>query len=148
MSELYTELKSDIKDAMKARDTDRLATLRMLHSSIKNKSIDVGGDMSDDDVISVLAKEAKKRRESAEAFDDGDRPELAQKERDELAIIKEYLPEPLSDQEAADLVDQVIEQTGAEDRSDMGKVMGAVVPQIKGRYDATDIKDIVLDKLG
>ena len=148
MSELYDELKADIKDAMKARDTDRLATLRMLHSSIKNKSIDVGGDMSDDDVISVLAQEAKKRRESAEAFDDGDRPELAQKERDELAIIKEYLPEPLSDQEAADLVDQVIEQTGAEDRSDMGKVMGAVVPQIKGRYDATDIKDIVLDKLG
>ena len=148
MSELYDELKADIKDAMKARDTDRLATLRMLHSSIKNKSIDVGGDMSDDDVISVLAKEAKKRRESAEAFDDGDRPELAQKERDELAIIKDYLPEPLSDEEAAELVDQVIEQTGAEDRSDMGKVMGAVVPQIKGRYDATDIKDIVLDKLG
>ncbi len=148
MSELYDELKADIKDAMKARDTDRLATLRMLHSSIKNKSIDVGGELSDDDVISVLAKEAKKRRESAEAFDDGDRPELAQKERDELAIIKDYLPEPLSDEEAAELVDQVIEQTGAEDRSDMGKVMGAVVPQIKGRYDATDIKDIVLDKLG
>lgn len=147
MSELFDELKSDIKQSMKQRDTERLSTLRMLHSSIKNKAIDIDHELEDDDVVEVLAKEAKKRRESIDAYQRGDRPELADKERGELEVIQEYLPEPMTDEEAADLVDEVIEQTGASSRSDMGRVMGAVVPRIKGRYDAGKIKDIVLDKL-
>lgn len=147
MSDLFEDLKADIKTTMKDRDTDRLSTLRMLHSSIKNKAIDTDGELTDEDVVEVLAKEAKKRRESAEAYDEGDRPELADKERAELEIIQEYLPEPMTDDEATELVEEVIEQTGATSRSDMGKVMGAVVPRIKGRYDASKIKDIVLDRL-
>lgn len=147
MSELFDDLKADIKTAMKDRDTERLSTLRMLHSSIKNRSIDVDGELTDEDVVEVLAKESKKRRESADAYEKGDRPELAAKERRELEVIKEYLPEPMTDDEAAELVDDVIERTGASSRREMGKVMGAVVPEIKGRYDAGKIKDIVLDKL-
>lgn len=147
MSELFEQLKDDIKTAMKQRDTERLSALRMLHSSIKNKAIDVDHELTDDDVVDVLAKEAKKRRESAEAYQKGDRPELAAKERRELEVIQQYLPEPLTDEEAEALVEEVIEDTGAESRRDMGKVMGAVVPRIKGRYDAAKIKDIVLDRL-
>lgn len=147
MSQLFEQLKDDIKTAMKQRDTERLSTLRMVHSSLKNKSIDVGHDLDDEEVVEVLAKEAKKRRESVEAYEKGNRPELADKERAELAVIQEYLPDPMTDEEAADLVDEVIEQTGAESRREMGKVMGAIVPRIKGRYDAGKIKDIVLDKL-
>lgn len=148
MSELLDRIKDDVKTAMKARDTERLSTLRMLHSSIKNRSIEIDGKLTDDDVIQVLAKESKKRRQSAEAYEKGDRPELAEKERAELEVIKEYLPEPLSDDEVADIVDEVIDDVGAESRREMGKVMGAVVPRIKGRYDASKVKDIVLDKLG
>ncbi len=148
MSELYDRIKDDIKSAMKAREMENLSTLRMLHSSLKNKAIDQQQELSDEDVIAVLTKEAKKRRQSAEAFDEGDRPELAQKERDELALLQTYLPEPFSDEEVSDIIDEVIEDTGASSRREMGKVMGAVIPQIKGRYDASKIKDIVLEKLG
>ena len=147
MSQLFQRLKDDIKQAMKDRDTERLSTLRMVHSSLKNKAIDVGHDLDDEEVVEVLAKEAKKRRESVEAYEKGDRPELADKERAELAVIQEYLPEPMTNEEAAELVDEIIDQTGAESRREMGKVMGAIVPKIKGRYDAGKIKDIVLDKL-
>ena len=148
MSELYDRIKDDIKSAMKAREMENLSTLRMLHSSLKNKAIDQQQELTDEDVIAVLTKEAKKRRQSAEAFDEGDRPELAQKERDELALLQTYLPEPFSDEEVSDIIDEVIEDTGASSRREMGKVMGAVIPQIKGRYDASKIKDIVLEKLG
>ena len=148
MSDLLTAIKEDIKDAMRARDTERLSTLRMVHSSIKNRSIDQSEELSDDDVIAVLAKEAKKRRQSAQAYEDGNRPELAQKERNELEVIKGYLPEPLSDDDVAKIVDEIIADTGATSRREMGKVMGAVIPRIKGRYDASKVKDIVLEKLG
>ena len=147
MTELAQRMKEDLKTAMKARDTERVSTLRMVQSSIKNRDIELDRDLTDDDVIQILTKEAKKRRQSAEAYDEGDRPELAEKERRELAIIQQYLPEPLSDEEVAELIDDVIADTGAESRRDMGKVMGAVIPQIKGRYDASKVKDIVLDKL-
>ena len=147
MSEILDTLKEDIKDAMRARDTERLSTLRMLHSSIKNRAIDQRKDLSDEDVTEVLTKEAKKRRQSAEAYEDGNRPELAEKERNELEIIKGYLPEPLTDEEVAEIIDEVIEATGAESRREMGKVMGAVIPRIKGRYDASKVKDVVLEKL-
>lgn len=147
MSDLFEELKADIQDAMKQRETERLSTLRMLHSSIKNRAIDVDGELDDDDVVEVLAREAKKRRESAEAYREGDRRELAEKEEKELEVIQEYLPEPMTDEEAAELVEEVIDEAGAESKSEMGKVMGRVVPQIKGRYDAAKIKDIVLDRL-
>ena len=147
MAELFEQLKSDIKQAMKDRDTERLSTLRMVHSSLKNKAIDVGHDLEDDEVIDVLAKEAKKRRESIDAYEKGDRPQLAAKERGELEVIREYLPEPMTDEEATELVEQIIDDVGAESRRDMGKVMGGVVPRIKGRYDAGKIKDIVLDRL-
>lgn len=147
MSETLDLLKEDIKTAMRARETEKLTTLRMLHSSIKNQGIELQRELTDEDVTKVLAKEVKKRRQSAEAFDEGDRPEMAAKERREIEWIQKYLPEPLTDEDVAKIVEEVIADTGAESRRDMGKVMGAVVPKIKGRYDASKVKDIVLDKL-
>ena len=147
MSEKLEALKDDIKTAMKARETEKLTTLRMLLSSIKNHAIEVQRELTDEDITEVLAKEAKKRRQSAEAYDDAGREELAEKERREIEWIKEYLPAQLTDQEVEVIVDEVIAATGAESRRDMGKVMGQVVPKVKGRYDASKIKDIVLAKL-
>lgn len=147
MSEKLEMLKGDIKTAMKARETEKLTTLRMLHSSIKNHAIEVQRELTDEDITDVLAKEAKKRRQSAQAYDEAGREELAEKERREIEWIKAYLPAQLSDEEVAAIVDEAIAATGAESRRDMGKVMGQVVPKVKGRYDATKIKDIVLGKL-
>ena len=147
MSEILESLKADIKTAMKARDTETLSTLRMVHSSIKNQAIDQRRELSDDEIIKVLAKEAKKRRQSAEAFEKGGRQEMAEKELQEIKVIQKYLPPQLSDDEVEAIVDEVIEATGAESRAEMGKVMGQVIPRVKGRYDTSKVKDIVLDKL-
>lgn len=147
MSEKLDALKADIKTAMKARETEKLTTLRMLHSSLKNFAIDAQRDITDEDVSEVLAKEVKKRRQSAEAYDEAGRDELAQKERREIEWIQTYLPAQLTDAEVEAMIDEIITQTGAETRRDMGKVMGAVVPRVKGRYDASKIKDLVLSKL-
>lgn len=147
MPELLDRLKEDIKTAMKARDTETLTTMRMLHSSIKNQAIEVQRELTDEEIIEVLAKEAKKRRQSAQAYDDANRPELADKERAEIELIQNYLPKALTDAEVATIIDEVIAETGAESRRDMGKVMGPVVARTKGRYDASKIKDIVLRRL-
>ncbi|MGM0556702.1 MAG: GatB/YqeY domain-containing protein [Myxococcota bacterium] len=149
MSETETiqTIKSDMKTAMKAREKERTQTLRMLISSLNNAKIEKGEELGEDDVIRVLSTEAKKRREAADSYEEGGRDELAEKEKAELAVIKEYLPQQLTDDEAAELVDEVIKAVGAESKADMGKVMGAIMPKIKGRYQGSKIKDIVLEKL-
>lgn len=147
-AETYVQMQSDMKDAMRARDAERRDTLRMLISVLKNKKIEVQRDLTEEDILSVLSTEAKKRRESAQAYHDGDRPELAAKEEAELVIIEEYLPQQLTDDEALEIVKQAIADTGAASKRDMGKVMGKVMPQFKGRYDGSKVKDLVLANLG
>lgn len=146
-TETIQQLKADMKAAMKAREKDKLQTIRMLLSSLKNARIDKGDDLDEQDVINVLSTEAKKRREAAEQYADGGRDELAKKEEAELKVIEEYLPPQMTDDEAEALVDEAIESTGASSKADMGKVMGYVMPKIKGRYDGSKMKDIVLGKL-
>lgn len=147
-AETYVQMQSDMKDAMRARDAERRDTLRMLISVLKNKKIEVQRDLTEEDILSVLSTEAKKRRESAQAYHDGDRPELAAKEEAELVIIEEYLPQQLTDDEALEIVKQAIADTDAASKRDMGKVMGKVMPQFKGRYDGSKVKDLVLANLG
>lgn len=143
----YLRLKDDMKTAMKARAKDRLLTIRMLISSLNNAKIDLQRDLTEDDILGVFSTEAKKRRESAKAYRDGDRSELADKEDAELLIIAEYLPEQLSDEEVGTIVETVIAEVGATSKRDMGKVMGKVIAQVKGRFDGARVKDIVLSKL-
>jgi uncharacterized protein YqeY len=143
----YLRLKDDMKTAMKARAKDRLLTIRMLISSLNNAKIELQRDLTEDDILGVFSTEAKKRRESSKAYRDGDRPELADKEDAELLIISEYLPEQLSDEEVGAIVEAVIADVGATSKRDMGKVMGKVIAQVKGRFDGGRVKDIVLSKL-
>ena len=136
MSELKDRLRSDLTTAMKARDTVRSSTLRMVLTAITNAEVagKQSKQLSDDDVVSVLSTEAKRRREAADAFDEAGRTESAEKERAEAAVIADYLPEQLSDDEIRGLVSSVIAELGVADdgMKAMGRVMGTLQPQVKG----------------
>ena len=152
MSALKDRLRDDLNTALKARDALRTSVIRMALAAITNAEVagKEARELTDDDVLTVLSSEAKKRRESATAFDEGNRPELAEKERAEAAILADYLPEPLTDAEISALVAGVIEQTGAagEGMKAMGKVMGAVTAQTKGRADGGAVAAEVRRQLG
>lgn len=139
MSTLKEKLRADLTTSIKARDEIRSSTLRMVLTAVSTAEVagKTARELSDDEVMTVLTSEAKKRREAAQAFADGGREEQAAKEKAEAAVIAEYLPEPLSAEEIAALVAAAIEQTGAaaDGMKAMGKVMGVVTPQVKGRAD-------------
>lgn len=152
MSDLKDRLRTDLTTAMKARDAVTASTLRMVMSSITNA--EVAGksqrELSDEDIVNVLSGEAKRRREAATAFAEAGRDESAAKERAESDVISRYLPEQLSESEIADLVTAAVEQTGAADEGmrGMGKVMGVVQPQVKGRADGGAVAAEVRRQLG
>jgi uncharacterized protein YqeY len=152
MSALKDRLRSDLVSSIKARDELRASTIRLVLSAITNAEVagKEARELTDDDVIGVLSSEAKKRREAATAFDDGGRVEMADKERAEAAVIADYLPEQLSGEEIAALVTAAIEQTGAraEGMRSMGKVMGVVQPQVRGRADGGAVAAEVRRQLG
>ncbi|MFI5624646.1 GatB/YqeY domain-containing protein [Nocardioides sp. NPDC051685] len=139
MSTLKDRLRTDLTSAMKARDKDRAGTLRMVMASITEAEVagKEAKELTDDEIITILTREAKKRREAATAFADGGRPEQAEKETAEAAVITEYLPAQLSAEEISDLVSKAIAQSGAAElgMKGMGKVMGILTPQTKGKAD-------------
>jgi len=139
MSALKDRLRSDLTASIKAHDALRSSTIRMVLSAITNAEVagKEARELSDDDIVGVLSTEAKKRREAATAFSEAGRTELADKESAEAALITEYLPEQLSDTEIADLVTAASAQTGAaaDGMRAMGKVMGVLTPQVRGRAD-------------
>ena len=143
---LKERLRSDLTAAMKARDEVRVATLRMALTAVSTAEAagDAHRDLSDDDVLGVLSRETKKRRESAEAFDGAGRGELAARERAEEEVLAEYLPQPLTDEELTALVSAAIAATGAEGPRQMGQVMKVVQPQVGSRADgkrvSTEVK--------
>jgi uncharacterized protein YqeY len=134
---LKEQLRADMVAAMKSKDELRLSTLRMTLSAITNEEVSgkAARELSDDDVLKVLAREAKKRREAATAFDDAGRTELADKERAEGAVLDEYLPTQLGDDEIAAIVTAAIASTGAAGPQAMGQVMKVVQPQVAGRAE-------------
>lgn len=152
MSALKDRLRADLTAAMKARDEVRSSTLRMVLTAITNAEVagKEARELSDDDIIGVLSTEAKKRREAATAFSDGGREEMAAKEQAEAAVIADYLPAQLSAAEIADLVTAAVAQVGAagEGMRAMGKVMGVVTPQTKGRADGAAVAAEVRRQLG
>ncbi len=143
MSDLKDRLRADLTASMKARDEVRSSTLRMVLTAITNAEVagKQARELTDDDVVGVLASEAKKRREAAAAFTDGGRAEMAAKEAAEAEVIADYLPAQLTDEEVADIITSAIAQTGAaaEGMRAMGKVMGMVQPQVKGRADGAAV---------
>ena len=152
MSALKDRLRADLTTAMKARDELRSSTLRMVLTAITNAEVagKEARELTDDDILGVLSTEAKRRREAATAFADGGREEMAAKEAAEGEVIAEYLPTPLTDAEIAELVSAAIAQTGAADEGmrAMGKVMGVVTPQVKGRADGGAVAAEVRRQLG
>ena len=152
MSDLKDRLRTDLTAAIKSRDEVRSSTLRMVLSAITNAEVagKQARELTDDDVIGVLTTEAKKRREAAEAFDAAGRAESAAKERSEGEVLADYLPEQLSEEEIATLVSAAIEQVAAagEGMKAMGKVMGVVQPQVKGRADGGVVAAEVRKQLG
>lgn len=136
--------------SMKARDELRTGTLRMVLTAITNEEVagKASRELSDDEVLKVVAREAKKRREAAEAFDTGNRPELAAKERAEGVILDEYLPAQLSDDELVAIVTAAVESTGASGPQEMGQVMKVVQPQVAGRAEGGRIATEVRKQLG
>jgi len=152
MSALKDQLRSDLTASMKARDQLRSSTLRMALTSISNAEVagTEAKELSDDDVLTILGSEVKKRREAAEAFTQGNRAELAEKELAEAEILSTYLPEQMSAEEIASIVSAAIEQTGAagEGMKAMGKVMGVVTQQTKGKADGGVVAAEVKKQLG
>ena len=152
MSELKDRLRNDLTAAMKARDTMRSSTLRMVLTAITNAEVagKQSKELTDEDVVAVLSTEAKRRREAAEAFAEAGRTDSADKERAEAAVIADYLPEQLSEDEIRDLVASVIAELGVADdgMKAMGRVMGTLQPQVKGRADGGEVTRLIRDKLG
>ena len=152
MSALKDRLRADLTTAIKARDELRSSTLRMVLTSITNAEVagKVARELDDEDILGVLSTEAKRRREAAAAFEEGGRAEMAAKEAAEGVVIAEYLPTPLTEAEIAELVTAAIAATGAADEGmrAMGKVMGVVTPQVKGRADGGAVAAEVRKQLG
>lgn len=152
MSTLKDRLRTDLTTAMKARDDVRSSTLRMILTAVTNAEVagKVAKELTDDEVLTVLSSEAKKRREAAVAFEEGNRPESAAKERAEAAVIQDYLPEQLGPEEIAAVVAAAVEKIGAAGAGPkaMGQVMGIVTPQVKGRADGAAVAAEVRRQLG
>jgi len=152
MSALKDRLRQDLTTAIKARDEIRSSTIRMVLTAITNAEVagKEARELSDDDVVGVLSSEAKKRREAATAFEEGGRTQMAAKEKAEAAVLADYLPTQLDSDEIAALVSAAVEQVGAagEGMRAMGKVMGVVTPQTKGRADGGIVAAEVRRQLG
>ncbi len=145
---LESKIQQDMKAALKAGDRTTLETLRGLLAQIKDERIKKRpAELSEDDILTVIQRAVKRRKESIELYRQGNRQDLVEKEQQELEILQKYLPEQLSRDEIMHIVNQVIEQVGATSIKDMGKVMGSVMKQVKGRADGKEIQQIVRERL-
>jgi len=144
---LVERLEGEVKDAMLARDAPRRDALRLILNSLRGAEKDLQRPLSDDEELQVLQRERKRRNEAAEAFRAGGREEQAAQEEAELAVLEEFMPEPLSEEELERIVDDAIAETGATSLRDMGRVMADVMPQVAGRADGSAVGQIVREKL-
>jgi hypothetical protein len=144
---LTSQIQEDVKTAMRAKDKERLATLRLITAAIKQKEVDERIELTDADVLAVLEKMVKQRKDSIEQFAKASRDDLIAKEQSELDIITTYLPEQLSEAEISAIVAEVVAATGAEGMKDMGKVMGQVKSKVAGQADMGLVSKLVKAKL-
>ena len=147
-SGIYDEIQEDLKLAMKSKEGARVTALRTLVAGIKDATVNAGKDVTDDSVIDVVNKALKQRADSIEQFAKGGRDDLVAKEKAEAEWLGKYRPEQLGEQEIEDLAKAAIDETGAEGKGDMGKVMSVLMPQVKGRADGRMVKDVVMRLLG
>ncbi|MBO1254461.1 GatB/YqeY domain-containing protein [Alteromonas sp. 5E99-2] len=144
---LIDDLKNAQKDAMRAKDKLRLGTIRMALAAVKQREVDERIELNDTDVLAILTKMVKQRQDAAEQFDAANRDDLSSKEREEIAVIESFLPQPLTADEIATLIDEAVESTGASSMQDMGKVMGLLKPKLQGRADMGKVSGLIKAKL-
>ena len=145
---LKQKLNDDLRQALKGRDKRRSSVIRLLLSAVHNTEIAKRTSLEDTDILGVIAKEAKQRKESIEAFKKGGRQDLVDQEEAELVILEEYLPEQMSRDEIIAVARKVINEIGAQSSRDMGKVMGKLMPQLKGKAEGKLINEVVTELLG
>jgi uncharacterized protein YqeY len=143
MGKLTEQIRADMTEAMKARAAEKLSTIRMLQSALKNEQINAGHELSDEEAMTVIRKAVKQRQDSIEQYTKGHRPELAAKEAAELELLKAYLPPDLTDDEIEAGVREIITATGAASKKDMGKVMKEATARYKGLVDGKKIQELV-----
>jgi len=139
---LKEKLLSDMKEAMKSKDSVRLGTVRCIISAVKSQEIDTRKDLEEEEILTIVSREVKKRKEAAALYEKGNRPELKDKEIQEMEILQTYLPEQVSEEDLRKRIQEVIAETGAEGMKDFGKIMKTLVPEFKGKADNALIKDL------
>jgi uncharacterized protein YqeY len=144
---LIGRLEEELREAMRDRDAPRRDALRLILASLRSSEKELQRPLSDDEELQVLQRERKRRIEAAEAFRDGGREEQAQAEEAELAVLQEFMPEPLSEDELERIVDDAIAECGATSMRDLGRVMADVMPQVAGRADGSAVSQLVREKL-
>lgn len=140
---MLTQIQDDMKQALKAGEKKRLGTLRMLLAAVKNETIEKRSELTEEDILTVIQREIKQRKNSIEEFKKGNRDDLVQETEAELSILEAYLPQQLSDEELTELVKQVAAEVNATSAKDMGKLMGKLMPQVKGKADGTRVQATV-----
>ena len=136
-----------MKGALKARDALKLNTIRGLNAEIKNREIDLRQELGDDEIVPIISTQIKKRKEAAALFDEGGRADLCEKENQEMAVLQEYLPEQVSEEDLRRRVREVVAELGAVEMKDLGKVMKTLIPEFRGRTNNSIIKDLVAEQL-
>lgn len=141
---LNKQLTEHMKEAMKEKDKTRLSVIRMLRAALQNEAINQGVDtLSEEDELMILSRQVKQLNESIDEFNAANREDLVEKSEQELAILSQYMPAQLSDEELKEIVKQAIETTGASSKREFGKVMGAVMPKVKGKADGSRVQKLV-----
>lgn len=147
MADIKSQISDDVKAAMRSKDKERLAALRLIQAAFKQKEVDERIELSDEQTIVILDKMAKQHRDSIDQFQQADRNDLVEKEQFELNIIESYLPAQLSETEINSLIDEAISSTGAESIKDMGKVMGILKGKLQGRADMGQVSALIKSRL-
>lgn len=145
---LKSRLEEEMRGALKAGEKVRLAALRLMAASVKNREVEVGHELSDEELVEVAAREVKRRKEAADAYEKAGRTDLLEREREEQAVLEAYLPAALSDDELDALIDEAVAATGASSPAEFGKVMGYVMGKAQGRVDGAVVNARVKARLG
>ena len=144
---LKEKLLSNMKEAMKSKDSVKLGTVRGVISAVKNQEIDLKKELSEEEILTIVSREVKKRKEAAVLYEKGNRPELKDKEIQEMKFLQTYLPEQVSEKDLRRRIQEVIDETGAEGMKDFGKIMKTLVPEFKGKADNSLIKELANEYL-
>ena len=144
---LKVKINEDMKSAMRSKDSSRLGAIRLLQSALKQKEVDERINLNDSDVLTIIEKMLKQRRDSIDAFKKADRQDLVEKEEFEVSVLMQYMPEPLDESEILNIIEQAIKNLSASSMKDMGAVMNAVKPQLSGKANMADVSQTIKSKL-